>query len=76
VLAEAARAEAWLREGSALVGQLSGWARIAVAGFVAGGLATAAALRASGGDVLAQDVRPAKARTAALALKVLVRGKA
>jgi squalene synthase HpnC len=76
VLAEAARAEAWLREGSALVGQLSGWARIAVAGFVAGGLATAAALRAAGGDVLAQDVRPAKAKTAALALKVLVRGKA
>jgi squalene synthase HpnC len=76
VLAETERAEQWLREGSALVGQLSGWARIAVAGFVGGGLATAAALRAAGGDVLAHDVRPGKARTAALAAKVLVRGRA
>ncbi|WP_017933040.1 squalene synthase HpnC [Nocardioides sp. Iso805N] len=76
VLAETDRAEQWLREGSQLVGQLSGWARIAVAGFVAGGLATAAALRRAEGDVLAHDARPGKARTAALAMKVLVRGRA
>jgi len=76
VLAETDRAEEWLKEGAALVGQLSGWARVAVAGFAAGGLATVAALRASGGDVLACDTRPGKARTAALALRLLVRGRA
>jgi len=76
VLAETDRAEEWLKEGSALVGQLSGWARVAVAGFAAGGLATVAALRASGGDVLARDTRPRKALTAALALRLLVRGRA
>lgn len=76
VLAETDRAEQWLKDGAALVGQLSGWARVAVAGFAAGGLATAAALRASGGDVLARDTRPGKARTAALALTMLVRGHA
>lgn len=76
VLAETDRAEQWLREGSQLVGQLTGWARIAVAGFVAGGLATAAALRRVEGDVLAHDARPGKVRTAALAMKVLVRGRA
>ena len=76
VLAEADRAEEWLKDGAALVGQLSGWARVAVAGFAAGGLATVAALRASGGDVLARDTRPSKTRTAALALRLLVRGRA
>jgi UDP-N-acetylmuramoylalanine-D-glutamate ligase len=49
---------------------------VAVAGFVAGGLATVAALRATGGDVLAHDARPAKAQLAALALRLLVRGRA
>jgi phytoene/squalene synthetase len=76
VLAETTRAEAWLREGSALVGSLRGWGRVAVAGFVAGGLATAAALRRAGGDVLARDARPAKAETARIALALLVRGHA
>ena len=76
VLAETDRAAQWLTDGSALVGELTGWARVAVAGFVAGGLATVAALRAAGGDVLAHDVRPGHARTAALAVKVLVKGRA
>jgi squalene synthase HpnC len=76
VLAEAARAEGWLREGSALVGSLRGWGRVAVAGFVAGGLATAAALRRTGGDVLAHDARPSKAETARIAVALLVRGHA
>ena len=76
VLAETDRAQEWLREGSALVGELSGWARIAVAGFVAGGLATVAALRATGGDVLAEQARPSKAGTARLAVGLLVRGRA
>lgn len=76
VLAEVDRAEEWLRAGSPLVGRLSGWARVAVAGFVAGGLATVAALRASGGDVLACEVRPSKPRTAGVALRLLVGGRA
>jgi squalene synthase HpnC len=76
VLAETGRAEGWLREGSALVGTLGGWGRVAVAGFVAGGLATAAALRRTGGDVLAYDARPAKAETARIAAVLLVRGHA
>lgn len=76
VLAETGRAERWLREGSALVGSLRGWGRVAVAGFVAGGLATAAALRRTGGDVLAHEARPAKAETARIAAALLVRGRA
>ena len=44
--------------------RLRGWARLAVAGYVAGGLATADALRRADFDVLARDIRPAKARTA------------
>ena len=76
VLAETDRAAQWLTEGSALVGELTGWARVAVAGFVAGGLATVAALRAVDGDVLAHHAGPGHARTAALAVRVLVRGRA
>jgi squalene synthase HpnC len=76
VLSETARAEAMLRDGSALVGELRGWARVAVAGFVAGGLATATALRRSGGEVLAQDVKPSKREIATTATRLLVRGAA
>jgi hypothetical protein len=43
---------------------------------VAGGLATAAALRRTGGDVLAHDARPSKAETARMAVALLVRGHA
>jgi len=63
ILAETDRAEAMLHEGRPLVGQLRGWARVAVAGFVAGGQATVDALRASGGDVLGQTVKPGKLAT-------------
>lgn len=58
VLFETERAAALLRSGDPLVRQLHGWARLAVAGFVAGGEATVAALRSSGGDVLARPVAP------------------
>ncbi|MFT4083148.1 MAG: squalene synthase HpnC [Nocardioides sp.] len=61
VLAETERTVALLRAGSALVGELRGWARLAVAGFVAGGLAAADAVRRTGGDVLAQQAAPATA---------------
>ena len=53
VLHETDRAVALLDEGSALLPQLHGWARVAVGGYVAGGRAAADALRRSGGDVLA-----------------------
>jgi squalene synthase HpnC len=62
------RAEALIDEGRPLVAQLRGWARIAVAGYVAGGEATAHALRRQGFEVLASPVRPSRVRTGAIAL--------
>lgn len=62
------RARDLLAEGRPLVGRLRGWARVAVAGYVAGGLATAAALRRSDYDVLTRPVRPSRAETAVRAL--------
>jgi squalene synthase HpnC len=64
-----------LDPGRALVSRLSGWARLAVAGYVGGGLATADALRAGDFDVLSSLLKPSKARTAAHALR-LVAGRA
>ncbi|WP_460603770.1 squalene synthase HpnC [Jatrophihabitans fulvus] len=61
-----------LEAGRPLVRSLHGWARVAVAGFVAGGLATADALEAASHDVLATDVRPSKQRTARHALRLAV----
>jgi squalene synthase HpnC len=55
---ETDRAAELLDSGAALVGQLSGWARIAVAGYVAGGRATVRALRRCDGDVLVRPPRP------------------
>jgi hypothetical protein len=40
------------------VSRLSGWARVAVTGYVAGGLATVDALRRAKFDVLASTPRP------------------
>jgi squalene synthase HpnC len=51
------RAAALLDSGAALVGLLRGWARLAVAGYVAGGRAAVDALRRSGGEVLAATPR-------------------
>ncbi|MCW2522077.1 MAG: putative squalene/phytoene synthase [Frankiales bacterium] len=71
ILTQVDRAEQMLAVGRRLVAALSGWARIAVAGYVAGGETTAAALRRSGGEVLSQNVRASKGvtvlRTARLA---------
>lgn len=50
---ETARALALLDEGAGVVARLRGWARLAVAGYVAGGRAAADALRRAGFDVLA-----------------------
>jgi squalene synthase HpnC len=57
------RAERLLDAGGALVRSLRGWARFAVAGYVAGGRATAHALRAADYDVLGRAISPTKART-------------
>jgi squalene synthase HpnC len=71
-----ARARALLVAGSPIVGTLRGWARVAVAGYVAGGLAAADALAAPGADPLRATPVAAKAATARHALAVLVRGRA
>jgi squalene synthase HpnC len=65
------RALRLLTAGRPLVHRLHGWARIAVAGYVAGGFATAHALRRSGYDVLARDVRPSRVATAFSAARLL-----
>ncbi|WP_230422768.1 squalene synthase HpnC [Prauserella cavernicola] len=73
---EVQRAVALLDEGAALVATLRGAARVAVAGYVAGGRATAVALAEAGFDVLAATPRPTRARTAAEAGRLLVKGGA
>ncbi|WP_277832250.1 squalene synthase HpnC [Speluncibacter jeojiensis] len=65
---EVQRAVRLLDEGTALVASLQGFAKVAVAGYVAGGLATAEALAAAEFDVLGRDPRPGRRRTATLAL--------
>lgn len=60
------RADELLAAGRPLVRRLRGWTRVAVAGYVAGGEATVAALRAADYDVLSRKITPSKPRTAAL----------
>jgi squalene synthase HpnC len=62
VALQAKRAGALLDEGAALTGRLQGFARVAVAGYIAGGLATLAALERGGHDVLGSPPRPRKTR--------------
>lgn len=68
---ETERAEILLRSGSRLVAELRGAARVAVAGYVAGGLAAVAALRRCEFDVLRHRARVRRGRRLALALAVL-----
>ena len=72
---EVSRARALLDAGAPLVGTLSGAARLAVAGYLAGGRAALAAIEAAGYDVLAATPRPGKARTLAELTAALVRGR-
>ncbi|WP_338051715.1 squalene synthase HpnC [Pseudonocardia acidicola] len=58
---ETGRAAELLDSGAPLVGLLHGWARLAVAGFVAGGYAAVDALRRADGDVLSSSP-PARRR--------------
>lgn len=71
VALQTGRAREMLAAGRPLTRRLSGWARIAVSGFVAGGFATADALAAADHDVLARQVRPTKARTVRHAVAIL-----
>ena len=72
---ETDRAQGLLDEGAPLVGMLRGAARLAVAGYLAGGRAALAAIRAQGYDVLSTTARPRKPRMAAELVKAYVRGR-
>ncbi|NIH80013.1 squalene synthase HpnC [Amycolatopsis viridis] len=73
VAAQTARALDLLAEGAALLDRLHGWARLAVAGYVAGGLATLDALRRARWDVLPGAPRPRKPDVLAHLIALLVR---
>jgi squalene synthase HpnC len=64
------RARDLLGSGRPLIRQLHGWARLALLGYVAGGLATADALDAADYDVLSRAVTPTKMRTAVAAARL------
>ena len=72
---EVSRASALLDEGAPLVGTLRGAARLAVAGYLAGGRAALAAIRAQQYDVLRGTPRPRKPRLAAELARAYVRGR-
>jgi squalene synthase HpnC len=69
---EVGRARALLDEGGALVGRLRGMARLAVAGYVGGGRATADAIAAAQFDVLAETPRSGRVHRVRRTLGVLL----
>jgi squalene synthase HpnC len=72
---EADRAARLLAAGAPLVGSLRGAARIAIAGYVAGGRATLKAIEAGGYDVLRRTPRPGKADTLAMMASCYIKGR-
>jgi len=72
---EVRRAGDLLDQGAPIVGTLRGFARAAVAGYVAGGRAALAAIKVSGCDVLAATPRPRNRRVAAQLLRAYVTGR-
>ncbi|HEX5087647.1 MAG TPA: squalene synthase HpnC [Nocardioides sp.] len=70
---EVEQAAELLESGAGIVDRVQGWARPCVAGFVAGGRATAAALRRTDGDVLARSARASRPGTAARLVVLLGR---
>ena len=72
---ETDRASRLLDEGAPLVGTLRGAARLAVAGYLAGGRAALAAIRRQHYDVLAGTPRGRKPRLAAELVKAYLRGR-
>lgn len=71
MLFETDRAAQFLESGVPLLGRLTGWARIAVAGYIAGGRAAVQALRRTHGDVLGHTAT-ARRRDVALAATTLL----
>lgn len=72
---ETERARNLLDEGAALTGTLRGWPRLAVAGYVAGGRATLAAIAAADYDVFSATRRPGRAATAAGLIRAYLTGR-
>jgi squalene synthase HpnC len=72
---EVDRARQLLDEGAPLVGTLNGMARLAIAGYVAGGRATLKAIEAGRYDVLRATPRPGKADTLAMMARCYVKGR-
>jgi squalene synthase HpnC len=72
---EVDRARALLDAGAPLVTRVHGRARLALAGFVGGGRATADAIERAGYDVLAGPPRAGRARLLAATLATLARGR-
>ncbi len=72
---ETGRARELLDAGAPLIGTLRGAARLAVAGYVAGGRAALAAIAAAGHDVLSQTPRPGKRRLAGELALAYARGR-
>ncbi len=72
---EVDRAQALLDTGAPLVGTLGGAARLAIAGYIAGGRATVKAIRDAGYDVLRGTPRPGKADTLTAMLSCYVKGR-
>jgi squalene synthase HpnC len=72
---EVDRAAGLLDDGAPLVGTLRGAARLAVAGYVAGGRAALVAIRRQRYDVLAGTARPRKPRLVAELVKTYARGR-
>jgi squalene synthase HpnC len=72
---EVRRARSLIDTGAPLIGTLGGAARAAVAGYVAGGRAALAAIRAADYDVLAVTPRPGKARTVIELARAFARGR-
>jgi squalene synthase HpnC len=72
---ETERAIRMLDEGAPLVGTLGGAARLAIAGYVAGGRAALKAITGCGYDVLKQTPKPGKATTLAGLVSCYVRGR-
>ena len=72
---EADRAKQLLDEGAPLVGTLKGMARLAIAGYVAGGRATLKAIEDSGYDVLRSTPRPGKTDTLAMMASCYIKGR-
>ena len=68
---EVDRAQSLLDEGAAIVRRLHGWARVAVAGYIAGGRATVDALRRADHDVLRVTPRPRRRDVVRHALPLL-----